>query len=101
MNSKMSRLPKDLLSADFTKVPVIDVHKDNLSVHLPGLLKAIEEASFVAIDCELSGLGDRKKLNAPSIDERYLNTCLVAKTRSIIALGLSTFVMENIPQGEN
>jgi len=91
---------EDKLSADFTRVPVIDVHKDNLSVHLPGLLRAIEESSFVAIDCELSGLGDRKKLNAASIDERYLNTCLVAKTRSIIALGLSTFVLENI-QTEN
>ena len=42
---------EDKLSADFTRVPVIDVHKDNLSVHLPGLLRAIEESSFVAIDC--------------------------------------------------
>ena len=42
---------EDKLSADFTRVPVIDVHKDNLNVHLPGLLKAIEESSFVAIDC--------------------------------------------------
>jgi hypothetical protein len=30
---------------------------------------------------ELSGLGERKKLNAPTIDERYRNTGLVAKTR--------------------
>ena len=42
---------EDKPSADFTRVPVIDVHKDNLTVHLPGLLKAIEESSFVAIDC--------------------------------------------------
>ena len=42
---------KDCLSADFTRVPVIDVHKDNLAKHLPGLLKAIDDASFVAIDC--------------------------------------------------
>lgn len=46
---------------------------------------------FLAVDCELRGLGDRKKLNAPTIDDRYKNTCLVAKTRSVISLGLSMF----------
>lgn len=45
----------------------------------------------MAVDCELSGLGERRKLNAPQVDERYRNTCLVAKTRSIISLGLSLF----------
>ena len=50
-----------------------------------------QRSSFVAVDCELSGLGDRRKLNASQVDERYRNTCLVAKTRSIISLGLSLF----------
>ncbi len=36
-------------------------------------------------------MGDRKKLNAPSIEERYNYTGLAAKTRSIISLGLSAF----------
>lgn len=39
----------------------------------------------------MSGLGQRKKLSAPNIDERYENASAVAKTRSIIALGLSVF----------
>ena len=39
----------------------------------------------------MSGLGDRKKLNAPTIDKRYENTALVSKTRSIIALGLAMY----------
>ena len=39
------------------------------------------KGSFLAVDCELSGLGDRRKLNAPSIEERFKNTSLVAKTR--------------------
>jgi len=55
------------------------------------MYKALENCSFVAIDCELSGLGDRKRLNAPTIDDRYKNTALVAKTRSIISLGLSMY----------
>ena len=39
----------------------------------------------------MSGLGERRKLNAAAVDERYRNTCLVAKTRSVISLGVSTF----------
>jgi len=84
------------MCAEFTRVPVIDVHRGNLDLHLPALIKDIHQSSFVAVDCELSGLGNRKKLNASSIDERYVNTCLVAKTRSIIALGISTFHLENV-----
>ena len=42
---------ENVLSAEFTRVPVIDVHKANLATHLPGLFKAIEESTFVAIDC--------------------------------------------------
>lgn len=40
---------------------------------------------------ELSGLGNRKRLNATDLEERYQNTGNVAKTRSIISLGLSMF----------
>jgi len=77
--------------ADFSSVPVVEVDKFNMDKHMEGMTRAVEQASFVAVDCELSGLGDRKKLNAPTIDERYKNTSLVAKTRSVISLGLSTF----------
>eukprot|EP00092_Neocalanus_flemingeri_P021667 GFUD01023504.1.p1 GENE.GFUD01023504.1~~GFUD01023504.1.p1 ORF type:complete len:459 (-),score=150.33 GFUD01023504.1:116-1492(-) len=77
--------------ADFNRVPVVNVHKENLAQHQPGLVQDIQACDFLAIDCELSGLGDRKKLNAPTIDDRYKNTCLVAKTRSVISLGLSLF----------
>ena len=40
---------------------------------------------------ELSGLGNRKRLNATDLEERYQNTGNVAKTRSVISLGLSMF----------
>ena len=49
------------------------------SINLPSLFK------------ELSGLGNRKKLSAAPIDDRYISTGVAAKTRSIISLGLSTF----------
>jgi len=77
--------------ADFTRVPVVNVHKENLAQHQPSVVQDIQACHFLAVDCELSGLGDRKKLNAPTIDDRYKNTCLVAKTRSVISLGLSMF----------
>jgi len=84
--------------ADFIRVPVVNVHKDNLVEHQPVLLRDIQDCDFIGLDCELSGLGDRKKLNAPTIDDRYKNTCLVAKTRSIISLGVSMFrLMPNSP----
>ena len=90
--------------ADFTSVPVVEVDRFNMDKHMEGMTRAVQQvvtfylvvhldpkanvpycptnkASFLAVDCELSGLGDRRKLNAPTIDERYKNTSLVAKTR--------------------
>ena len=77
--------------ADFSSVPVVEVDRTNLASHRAGLARLLQEASFIALDCELSGLGDRKKLNAPSIEDRFKNTGLVAKTRSVISLGVSAF----------
>jgi len=88
-------------SAVFERVPVVDLHSGNLAAHLQQIKDDVTASHFVAIDCELSGLGDRKKLNAASIDERYKNTGLVARTRSIISLGLSTFTLENIPSSSS
>ncbi len=65
---------EEKLSADFTRVPVIDVHKDNLSVHLPGLLRAIEESSFVAIDCVRLYIETLHKKNIFSIFESLSTT---------------------------
>ena len=75
----------------FHWAPVVDVTKCNFSTLEPTIRLAIQNCDFIAIDCELSGLGDRKKLNDPSIEDRFANASIVAKTRSIIALGLSIF----------
>lgn len=52
---------------------------------------AVQSADFIAVDCELSGLGDRKKLGSSDMDDRYSNLSVVAKTRSVLALGISCF----------
>ena len=96
MPSPSSPIPNTM--ADFTSVPVVEVDRFNMDKHMEGMTRAVQQvvtiliqklttlspnkASFLAVDCELSGLGDRRKLNAPTIDERYKNTSLVAKTRS-------------------
>jgi len=78
-------------SAKFKTVPIIDVTKENVAVVGPMMRGGIIGSDFIAIDCELSGLGNRKRLNATDLEERYENTGNVAKTRSIISIGLSLF----------
>lgn len=43
---------------------------------------------------ELSGLGTRKLINSQAVDDRYKNISEVAKTRSIISIGLSCFKID-------
>eukprot|EP00095_Tigriopus_kingsejongensis_P012370 maker-scaffold190_size271632-snap-gene-0.22 protein:Tk12370 transcript:maker-scaffold190_size271632-snap-gene-0.22-mRNA-1 annotation:"hypothetical protein BRAFLDRAFT_287482" len=81
----------DEFSASFNKVPVIEVTERNLASVWTQVVQCVHRADFIAIDCELSGLGDRKRLNSSSIEERYAHLNAVAQTRSIVALGLSTF----------
>ncbi|EFX85112.1 hypothetical protein DAPPUDRAFT_194080 [Daphnia pulex] len=76
-------------------VSVLDVHKDNLQFIWPSLVCSIQNSSFISLDCELSGLGSRKLINSQAVDDRFINICEVAKTRSIISLGLSCFKLSD------
>lgn len=50
--------------ADTLRVTVVDVSGDTAENNWPLLVEAVKIADFIALDLELSGLGNRKALRA-------------------------------------
>ena len=78
-------------------VHVTDVHKGNFAELLPTIQRCITASHFVAIDTELSGIGAHKDLNAPSIEDRFVNISKIARTRAMLSMGLSCFIAQPAP----
>ena len=92
-------------------VGIVEVTRDNWQRIRPTVLEAIENASFVAIDTEFSGLGDDKKgrlakyftcvvclfkshvhpIFIRHMEDRYQSITNVVRTHSLLQFGLSIF----------
>jgi hypothetical protein len=45
-------------------LPIIEITKDNINSEFENLLIEIENSTFISLDIEMSGLGNRKMLNS-------------------------------------
>eukprot|EP01134_Creolimax_fragrantissima_P002351 CFRG2351T1 len=73
---------------------VKDVTKDNFLQLWPEMQGHIASASFIAIDTEMSGLGDTLTLRISDIGERYQKLRETAMSRALLSVGLSFFIEE-------
>eukprot|EP01132_Coremiostelium_polycephalum_P007431 gene7431-9133_t len=61
----------------------------------------LENASFISIDTEFSGLGYNKGLKSQDIQERYHSMISVVKSRSLLEFGVSIFTETKPPSSNN
>uniref|UniRef100_A0AC34FBL1 C3H1-type domain-containing protein n=1 Tax=Panagrolaimus sp. ES5 TaxID=591445 RepID=A0AC34FBL1_9BILA len=73
------------------KVPVIEVNRNNYERYLPLLKSSIKHADIIALDLELSGIGNHYGLKGKPFQERYERIVETVKTRSILSIGISIF----------
>lgn len=59
--------------------------------------QAVNESDFIAIDCELSGLGfnDSKDIRYGTLQDEYIRIAESVKNFAILQFGLTTFVWDN------
>ncbi|XP_065158175.1 poly(A)-specific ribonuclease PARN-like [Atheta coriaria] len=70
----------------------MEITKSNLLSELPGIEEAIKNASFLAIDCEFTGLITSCKINPYDTPEEYYQKIrLCSKDFLVIQFGLSAF----------
>ncbi|GAB6028962.1 Target of EGR1, member 1 (Nuclear) [Chamberlinius hualienensis] len=84
------------MANDLRNVPIVIVNKSNFVTIWPSLIHAVDKASVIGIDIELSGLGDRRSLSIKDIEERYKAVASVAQTRAILSLGIACFCSQQL-----
>lgn len=72
------------------------------SQHLPHILKDLSDCTFVALDCEFSGIPSQQPRAArrQTLQERYAESKDAAQKYQILQIGL-TIVKEDAVTGEN
>jgi hypothetical protein len=52
-----------ILAVTSSSLPIIDISQENINQEWNELIENIKKCSFIALDLEMSGLGDRKSLS--------------------------------------
>ncbi|GMS87084.1 hypothetical protein PENTCL1PPCAC_9259, partial [Pristionchus entomophagus] len=87
----LSEMRMPTTGASLDEIPVIEVNRENMDRLWPHLILSIRKADLIAIDLELSGLGERAAINAASLEDRYAAMRKAATTRSVLSLGIALF----------
>ncbi|OZJ05448.1 hypothetical protein BZG36_01617 [Bifiguratus adelaidae] len=81
-----------LIKANPQLLPFNDVNSGNLASLYPAIKLILQNADFIAIDTEFSGLGGGSyDTKAPNLDQRYKGLVQLAKDHALVALGLTAF----------
>ncbi|CAH1769960.1 5855_t:CDS:2, partial [Entrophospora sp. SA101] len=69
-----------------------DITKENLSSYHLKIKQTLNCASFIALDTEFTGLGNKESnTKASNIEERYINLSKVVKSHALVAFGVTVF----------
>lgn len=49
--------------ASYKEFPIVDITQENVNVEWSHLIASIESSTFISLDIEMTGLGNRKNLN--------------------------------------
>ena len=52
-----------ILTVTSSSLPIIDISQENINQEWNEFIENIKKCSFIALDLEMSGLGDRKSLS--------------------------------------
>ncbi|CAG8510106.1 11719_t:CDS:2, partial [Ambispora leptoticha] len=87
MSMSRENSPKSLMTPVYN-----DITKDNIHSQLHAIKDCLSKASFLAIDTEFTGLGNRQDgLHASNLDERYENLRNSVKNHALLSLGITVF----------
>jgi hypothetical protein len=68
----------------------VAIDRHNFHEMIPLVVAAASNCSFMAVDCEFTGIGSRK-MKARNVEDRFAATIQEVESRSLLQFGLSLF----------
>ncbi|KAK0394939.1 hypothetical protein QR680_001021 [Steinernema hermaphroditum] len=85
----------EVTGESISEVPVVEVNEQNFSLAIVQFCKALSRATLIAVDLELSGLGEIGR-NYDHLQSRYDAYKKAAESRSVFAVGVALFSLRKI-----